>query len=268
MSPAFENIEVMIWGKTYPELSARHVETVCTGGIRLDTGAPVRLYPVPFRYMAGAKYRLYDLISVSVSKSPRDPRPESLKIQPDSIDVVGHVGPDQSEWAERRRFLHMDTTWHYPGMVSVHAAQADTGRSMAFVQPDAIVGVEMVEKDRHEQEHHEEKWRSITSQTDLFSPDYKELEWIPVKYRVQWRCSEHPSCHCFGNPHDMMILDWGLIELGRREGWGAAHAKLETLVDASVNDLRFFLGNMFSHPSTFSVVGLWYPRLRDQLALI
>ena len=50
----FETIRVLIWGKTYPELSKKYVETVCTGGVRED-GSPIRLYPVPLRYLEGSK---------------------------------------------------------------------------------------------------------------------------------------------------------------------------------------------------------------------
>lgn len=35
---------VLIWTKTYPELSTRYIETVCTAGV-LEDGSPVR--PVP-----------------------------------------------------------------------------------------------------------------------------------------------------------------------------------------------------------------------------
>lgn len=40
--------QVLIAVKTYPTLSRKHGETVCTAGIRAD-GSGVRLYPVPFR---------------------------------------------------------------------------------------------------------------------------------------------------------------------------------------------------------------------------
>jgi hypothetical protein len=39
---------ILITVKTYPTLSRKYGETVCTAGIRPD-GSWVRLYPVPFR---------------------------------------------------------------------------------------------------------------------------------------------------------------------------------------------------------------------------
>src|SRR6266567_8148955 len=35
----YEEKKILIWGKTYPELSIKHLETVCTGGVTED-GAP------------------------------------------------------------------------------------------------------------------------------------------------------------------------------------------------------------------------------------
>lgn len=50
---------VLIWGETYPELSSKYRETVCTGGC-LEDGRPVRIYPVPFRYLEGdSRYKMY-----------------------------------------------------------------------------------------------------------------------------------------------------------------------------------------------------------------
>ena len=37
-----EEKKILIWGKTYPELSTKDLETVCTGGVTED-GRPIRL---------------------------------------------------------------------------------------------------------------------------------------------------------------------------------------------------------------------------------
>ena len=43
-----EKQRVLITVKTYPTLSRKYGETVCTAGVRED-GTWVRIYPVPFR---------------------------------------------------------------------------------------------------------------------------------------------------------------------------------------------------------------------------
>jgi hypothetical protein len=42
--------KVLITVKTYPTLSRKHGELVCTAGVRED-GSRVRLYPIPFRLL-------------------------------------------------------------------------------------------------------------------------------------------------------------------------------------------------------------------------
>ena len=61
----------------------------------------------------------------------------------------------------------------------------------------------------------------------------------------------------------MTILDWGLGELARRQGPEKARQKMEALADPKKYDLKFFLGNMLAYQTTFTIVGLWYPKRKD-----
>jgi hypothetical protein len=99
---AYETIRVLIWGKTYPELSSKYTETVCTGGVLAD-GSPIRLFPVPLRYLdTGQQYALYDWIDVPVQKSKSDPRPESYKVDAERIALVSNIGTEKGTWEARR----------------------------------------------------------------------------------------------------------------------------------------------------------------------
>jgi hypothetical protein len=49
-----EKQRVLITVKTYPTLSRKYGETVCTAGVRPD-GSWVRIYPVPFRRLEEAE---------------------------------------------------------------------------------------------------------------------------------------------------------------------------------------------------------------------
>ena len=55
-----EKQRILVTVKTYPTLSRKYGETVCTAGIRED-GTWVRIYPVPFRRLnESEQYRKYD----------------------------------------------------------------------------------------------------------------------------------------------------------------------------------------------------------------
>jgi len=270
VKPGYERRRVMIWGKTYPELSSHHTETVCTGAVDMMTGAPLRLYPVPLRYLRESQqYSLYDVYDVDIIKNPKDSRPESYKVEADSLVKVETIKTDRQEWAERRRRIFADQGWHFDSMAALEAAQEAGTHSMGVIRPGSIVSVKIRPKPAKDAADHERKWDEVTAQHDLlFRKEYRELEFIPVTIRIEWQCHDMVACRCRKRPHNVSVIDWGLIELGRREGWEKARAHLADLADLDTHDFRLFMGNMVSHPQTFVVIGLWYPKLREQIPMI
>jgi hypothetical protein len=70
---------VLITVKTYPTLSRKYGETVCTAGVRED-GSWVRVYPVPFRRLEEAEqYSKFDWIECQLVRNTSDPRPETFR---------------------------------------------------------------------------------------------------------------------------------------------------------------------------------------------
>ena len=66
---------ILITVKTYPTLSRKYGETVCTAGVRED-GSWVRVYPVPFRRLEEAEqYRKFDWLECDLIKSRSEPAP-------------------------------------------------------------------------------------------------------------------------------------------------------------------------------------------------
>lgn len=96
---------LLITVKSYPVLSSKYVELVCTAGLRED-GSWVRIYPIPFRTLSQPeRYRKYDWIECVVYKNPKDKRPESFSPQDfHNIKVCEHVGTAQT-WKERRELI-------------------------------------------------------------------------------------------------------------------------------------------------------------------
>lgn len=258
----FQNKKVLIWGKTYPELSTRHKETVCTGGCD-EEGHPIRLYPVPLRYLPDRQqYALYDWIDVPMVRQLKDPRPESYKVIPEKITKASHLDTNGGSWSDRRRVIFADRTWHYECLEDLKLAQKREMRSLGLVKVGSITKVELVERPASDYLAHKEKLRNLQGITDLFDYDQKDLEFFPYRVRVHWHCSQLRGAHpCPG--HTASVLDWGLGELGRREGAQKALARMEQLADLDRYDLRLFLGNFFLHQRVFGIIGLWYPLKRN-----
>jgi hypothetical protein len=264
----YKTERILIWGKTYPELSTKHTETVCTAGVRED-GQPIRIYPVPLRYLGNEQqYGLYQWVSVPIAKSDKDSRPESYRISSAEIRIVGEIPTDQMEWAERRKWIFRDPSWQFANVGELKAAERSTGRSLGIVAPGSIEGVVLRRKPEEERRAYERKMQAIQAQGDAFLPEYKTLEYRDHEILLKWRCNG--GCpECARGPHEMQVLDWGLVELARKRGWdwAAAVDRLQALASGDY-DLRLFLGNFKAHRKAFSIVGLWYPKRRAQLPLL
>lgn len=264
----YETLRVLIWGKTYPELSTNHTETVCTGGV-LEDGTPIRLYPVPLRYLGTAQqYQLYDWIEVPAERNPKDPRPESYRVRSDDLRCVGHIASNPRDgWRERRDLIFRKPDWQFGAVEALQAAQQATGRSMGIVTPGRIEDVRLAPRPASARVEYERKWAEVVSQSDLFRTEYRELEFLPYDIKLLWRCADG-CAGCASRPHDMKALDWGLLELARKTSWEKARDRLAELSDQRQHDFRLFMGNFRLHPTTFGIIGMWYPKHSAQLPLL
>src|SRR6478609_2126177 len=99
--------KVLITVKTYPTLSTKYEELVCTAGFRED-GTWIRIYPVQFRKRPyGQQYKKYQWIEVDLEKNEKDFRPESFRphSHESEIKLISEVPPDGDSWIERRKLV-------------------------------------------------------------------------------------------------------------------------------------------------------------------
>ena len=131
--------DILIIVKTYPEISRKYTETVCTGGILSDTGRLVRLYPIRYRYLDGEKqFRKYQWIRAKVEKTPGDNRPESFNIDYTSMSLGDSIEPG-SDWYERKKWVLNQQTV-FKSLEDLHAAQENKGTSLGLIKPKIIEG--------------------------------------------------------------------------------------------------------------------------------
>jgi hypothetical protein len=101
--------KILIATKTYPSISRKYRETVCTAGILLtDDERPIqwiRIYPIPFRLMDYDKrYPRWSIINAEIERNEKDYREESFRIVPSSIETV-RVVDTSNNWRERKSLL-------------------------------------------------------------------------------------------------------------------------------------------------------------------
>lgn len=256
--------KLLIWGKTYPEFSKKYHETVCTGAIDAEAGRLLRIYPIQLRYMKDP-FKTYDWIEAEVEKNTSDCRPESYRIQQDSIKVVGHIDTKDEGWAERARLI-ITADNVFPSVKALQEAQDAKGTSLGLVKPCELdFGVQWCSKG--EREEWEARRDQARRQKELFVDEEtvtKQLQFIPVRYVAKFKCMDS-SCPQL---HQMRILDWGTCLLGWKQYLASKSSpkanedvisKLKEYTDSAKRDSYFFMGNTLAYPKTFTIVGLFYP---------
>jgi hypothetical protein len=122
--------------------------------------------------------------------------------------------------------------------------QAASSRSIALLRVGTVEKCYLKEKAAATKKKFEGKAEALASQADIFTGVNKKLDLPPFDIRMKWRCAV-PCRVCSAKPHDTAVIDWGLMELGRRDGWDRAVQKLSELSDTAAFDFRVFVGNIF-----------------------
>ncbi|MCG2750842.1 MAG: hypothetical protein L6301_03245 [Desulfobacteraceae bacterium] len=247
----------MIVVKTYPEISRKYTETVCTAGILAETKQLVRLYPIRFRYLEGSQqFKKYQWIKARISKPNQDSRPESYTIFPDSIEM-GEVVPATRNWEERCSWVINPNTV-FSSMEALRAAQKDTGKSLGVVKPDKIKRIFFQNRNEADIKEAITKKNSVINQLDLFETK-KDLYIMPIRIMIEFFC-KNPDC----SGHKMSILDWEFMQLFRKlekdPNWKEKiKEKIMGQIFDKTRDTHLILGNMAGHPQTFCVLGFFWP---------
>ncbi len=265
MFDLWEEKDILITVKTYPELSTKYTETVCIAGVMAEPRQLVRLYPIRYRYLEGThKFSKYQWIKAQVKKTPSDTRPETYRINDISIRLGSVIGPGK-DWAERIKWiLSCENTFH--SMEAMLDERAHKNISLAMIRPKEFVRFEIETKAPAEmQKVAEKKWRIMAQ--DTFFEEKKDLEILPVKFMLEFRC--HDS-RCKG--HRISILDWEIAQLYRKlRGTDRLHQAMEDKVMNTLchpsKETHLFMGNMAAHQHIFCILGFFYPPRIQQTAL-
>jgi hypothetical protein len=244
---------ILIVGKTYPVPSAKHIETVCTGGICSD-GTWRRLHPVNFRYLdATQKYRNWDWIEVNVRRYEHDPRECSIEIEEESLAVIGHESKAAARWA-----------WVRPLMVR---SLEDLEKAHALDRHGITMAALEIVLDDFFWEPADPDDSAATLEKlnqELLFVRRKPLTVLPLHLRIRFHCARDPECQ----GHARSILAWDVQQayLNWREVHGdqGALERLRTLaferLDHRVRMPIALLSTLKNFPDTWCIGGFFYPR--------
>ena len=129
-----EKQSILILAKTYPEISKKYTETVCTAGLHKDTKKLVRLYPIRYRYLCGEnQFKKYQWIKADIEKARSDARPESYNIVENSIEIGNLIGTGDN-WDERKKWIINENTV-FNSVEDLLIAQKQSKTSLGIIKP-------------------------------------------------------------------------------------------------------------------------------------
>lgn len=269
--------KVLITVKTYPSLSCKYDELVCTAGF-LEDGRMVRIYPVQFRKRDyDQQYKKYDWIELDLVKNTSDFRPESFRPVGHStpINIIGHLNTDHN-WAERKPIV-LHKVYDDLTVLIDEAHNKEICTSLAVFKPKEIIDF-VAEKVSSEWD--KEKLAIIEAerkQLGLF--DSQEDRIFQVVKKLPFKFS-YILTDKNGKQSKMMIEDWEIGQLfwnclARHEGnenKAVADVRKKYFDDfAKTKDLHLFLGttklNHYVSKNPFMIIGTFHPKKGDQLSL-
>ena len=267
---------VLIAVKTYPTISSKYDELVCTAGF-LEDGSLIRIYPISFRKKSyGEQYKKYDWIEVDLVKNDSDFRPESYRpySHETEIKIVGHLDT-KNNWAERKQFA-LGKIYHNLEELITESHNKNICTSLAVFKPSQILGFEVQEVSREWDKTKLAKLEAERQQMKLFQqPEnpFDVVQKLPYKFSYVFLDNQ-------GKQSRMMIEDWEIGQLywnclERHEGNEAKavdDVRKKYFDDfAKTKDLHLYLGTTQLHhyvsKNPFMIIGTFHPKIEVQTSL-
>ena len=260
--------EIFILVKTYPTLSKKYFELVCTAGINRK-GEWRRIYPIPFRQLSDIeKYKKYQWIEIDIIRNHSDVRKESYRVSPQTeIKVLSTIDTDNDKsWQTRKELIFANTKVYTNLKIIIKKANNENELSLAIFKPTEITDF-TYEKDSEEWD--EKKLRAIEAnkqQLKLFEEYKREIEIVnKLPYKFYYHFKDDA-----GKESKLMIEDWEIGQLY----WNCLKrkSKKEALTDIVAKyknnfinnkDIYFFLGTTRQYhgwaKNPFVITGVFYP---------
>ncbi len=264
---------VLITVKTYPTLSIKYDELVCTAGFRED-GTWIRIYPVQFRKKGYTEqYKKYDWIEVDLIRNEKDPRPESYRpsSHESEINVIGHIDTSRN-WEERKKICLGKIYYNLNELIS-EAKNKDICTSLAVFKPTEVLDFKAEPVDREWDKAKLEGLKQLNLFDTSPSGKFDVVQKLPYKFSYTFMDNN-------GKRSTLMIEDWetGQLywkELTRYEGneEKALSSVRKKYFDEFVGtkDLYFYMGTTrpfhFRAPNPFIIIGAFYPKKEFQTKL-
>jgi hypothetical protein len=272
--------KVLITVKTYPTLSEKYDELVCTAGFRED-GSWIRIFPVPFRKLDYQnQFDKWQWIEIDLVKNTSDFRPESFR--PTDLDreirMLDRIDT-KGDWGKRKLYIG-DTIWDNMTELIAAAKDPNVGTSLAIVKPKDIIDFVWRPCEREWNKQKMDRVIANKAQGSLFDEDetrlvFKVVKKLPYEFSYIFTTEDGKTRTIMIEDWELGALYWNCLNKAKGDEVEACRKVKEKYLDFMWHqrDSLFFMGTtkQFHNvsPNPFIIIGTFYPPKVDiqQLSL-
>ena len=272
--------KVLVTVMTYPALSDKHFETVCTAGFKED-GSWIRIFPIPYRVLLGRddsrRYHKWQWIEVDLEQNlAHDRRRESYHIK--NIDSLKLLEPidKRVNWDLRLSWV-LKNKKVYCNMTELLEETRLNDTSLAVLKPSQIIDViyerEDMTKFQEKLKKQENRYKAELLQMNLFEDEHEMSETFRFAEKVPYKFSYVFTTED-SKQRTLMIEDWETGMLYRKV-FQACHNEetscqkvREKYLNMAKENIYLFLGtsyewHMKNAPDPYLIIGVFAPPKKD-----
>lgn len=273
-------MKVLIAVKTYPAISTKYGETVCTAGIT-EEGKWIRIYPLPFRKINREnRFKKYEWIELELRRNTNDFRPESYRpINYQEIKTIGEIKPDGDTWDERRKIVLRKVYTNLEQLIA-EAKDKNICTSLATFKPKKILDFTYEKTDREWGTKQIQYLESEKQQANLFESEeedeienFEVVDKVPYKFKFKFMDDTGKTSNLMIEDWEIGMLYWNCLKTHNgNEQLACEDVKKKYFDDfAKTKDYYFFLGttklNHYVSHNPFVIIGDFRPKYITQLGL-
>lgn len=264
---------ILITVKTYPTLSSKYGELVCTAGLKED-GSWIRIYPIPFRNLE--EYRRFEkwrFVTVNVVRNPKDSRPESHKIDITTLRIDEQRLDTRDCWRDRRQWVLGKGQVHTDLAHLIAQANQENRLSLATFKPTRMIEFVVEEDERDWATDKIAAIEQASRQEEMF-PEFRAEKLTKLVTKLPYKFS-YTIEDSSGKRSTMMIEDWEIgalywnaLKTHGTEEKAVAKVREQYWDNFLKKDLHLFLGTTREWhgrgKNPFVIIGVFYPDHQQQ----
>ncbi len=264
--------KVLIAVKTYPTISLKYDELVCTAGFRED-GTWIRIYPIQYRKKDfKEQYKKYQWIELELEKNPSDFRPESYrpKTLDTEIKIIGQIDADGDTWEDRRKFVLQKTYTNLANLIK-EAKDRSIQTSLAVFKPSNVIDFIWEDVERTWDDKKIAKLKQYNLFESSASNRFDVVRKLPYKFSYVFTDDSGKESTLMIEDWEVGALFWNTLKKYNNEKTACEAVRAKYLNDfAKTKDLYFFLGTTAQFhlvaPNPFVIIGTFHPKKKSQIA--